>query len=438
MKGSFTKRGRQCDVTVTKTQLKCTLKNNLGPDVLLEINLKDILAVQPQARESSSVNSFVVHYAGYKKDSTLTWEKLVLSGDPDLCKELTNIFSFALADRQRPRHFLVVINPNSGRKTGGRIFHKKVAPLFRACGITFKTYVTSGPKDGRNAFQDVDLSTLDGVIAVGGDGIMSEVLTAIVHKQQQIAGFNADDPDVKLPPIPFPVGFIPAGSGNYAVRYLHGSTDVVTAAIKIVLSQTRPVNVVSVHQGNKLEGMSHLLSSFGLIGDMMRACEKYRWMGNVRYKILPVRTIFRRRLIDAEVEYLKESTGDWHSSKGSFYVVDTNVCDLVDKDSKLVPMFADSALNLHMTSACSLSDHIKQLSKVAEFTAGAYNYDFIQVERVLKYRVHLPALESQDPDSNRGEVFYMNLDGEAQVINKPCFQVSLHHGILQVFGSTEH
>lgn len=49
-------------------------------------------------------------------------------------------------------------------------------------------------------------------------------------------------------------------------------------------AQTRPLNVASIHQGNKLEGICHLLSSFGLIGDMMRACEKYRWMGNVRYK----------------------------------------------------------------------------------------------------------------------------------------------------------
>ncbi|CAG5133706.1 unnamed protein product, partial [Candidula unifasciata] len=291
-------------------------------------------------------------------------------------------------------------------------------------GIIFKTQLYNLKSlCGYNKNEGTAILTIKSVIAVGGDGIISEVLTAIVHRQQQMEGFNADDPDVKLPPIPFPVGFIPAGSGNYAVRYLHGCTDVVTAAIKIVLSQTRPVNVVSVHQGNKLEGISHLLTSFGLIGEMIRACEQHRWLGNLRYKILPVRTIFRRRLIDAEVEFLKESTGEWQSSKGAFYIVDTNVCDLVDKDSKLVPVFADSALNLHMTSACSLSDHIKQLSKVADFTAGAYNYDFIQVERVLKYRVHLPTLESQGQDSNRGEVFYMNLDGEAQVIDQPSFQV---------------
>ncbi|GFO21011.1 sphingosine kinase 1 [Plakobranchus ocellatus] len=63
---------------------------------------------------------------------------------------------------QKPRQFFVLINPNSGRKTASRVFYKKVAPLFRACGVSFRAYETSGPTDARNAFRDLDFSTLDG------------------------------------------------------------------------------------------------------------------------------------------------------------------------------------------------------------------------------------------------------------------------------------
>ena len=70
---------------------------------------------------------------------------------------------------------------------------------------------------------------------VGGDGFYSEVLTALVLKQQQLAGLSADDPEVDVSQFPVPVGIIPGGSGNYVTMYLHGSKDPVTAAIKVLM-----------------------------------------------------------------------------------------------------------------------------------------------------------------------------------------------------------
>lgn len=42
-------------------------------------------------------------------------------------------------------------------------------------------------------------------------------------------------------------------------------------------------NVVSLHQGQRLTRYASLLVEFGLIGDMMHDCEKYRFMGPTRY-----------------------------------------------------------------------------------------------------------------------------------------------------------
>ncbi|GFR65279.1 sphingosine kinase 1 [Elysia marginata] len=63
---------------------------------------------------------------------------------------------------QKLRQFFVLINPYSGRKTAGRIFHKKVAPLLTACGVNFRIHETRGPGDAAAVCRDLDFSTLDG------------------------------------------------------------------------------------------------------------------------------------------------------------------------------------------------------------------------------------------------------------------------------------
>ncbi|KAK3763598.1 hypothetical protein RRG08_057021 [Elysia crispata] len=93
--------------------------------VIFEIPLCDILAVQTPSRDGATTStsarpyastssaptassstgsednnnqSVVVHYAGRRKDSrSLTWEKLLLSGDTGLCSELNNVCNCNIA-----------------------------------------------------------------------------------------------------------------------------------------------------------------------------------------------------------------------------------------------------------------------------------------------------------------------------------------------------
>lgn len=71
------------------------------------------------------------------------------------------------------------------------------------------------------------------------------------------------------------------------------------------------------------------------------------------------------------MDYLQESTGEWQTSKGDYYGLEINLVDLVDNGQKLVPTFGSSSLTMHRTSSCQLGDHIKQLSKIAEWQTGA-------------------------------------------------------------------
>lgn len=87
------------------------------------------------------------------------------------------------------------------------------------------------------------------------------------------------------------------GSGDYVAKYLHGTRDVVTATIKIILGYTVQTNVASLHEGGKLVSYSGLLLGFNLFGEMMHDCEKFRNLGPIRYhgKLI----IFNKNVLNA-------------------------------------------------------------------------------------------------------------------------------------------
>jgi ceramide kinase len=121
------------------------------------------------------------------------------------------------------------------------------------------------------------------LVTVGGDGIYSEVLNGLVMRTQKDHGVNVHDPAARYVKAKIPIGIVPAGTGDVTLQYLHGSRDVETAVLRIVLGGTVPANAVSVHQGGQLAAYAGLLLGFGLQGDMMADCEKFRWMGVSRY-----------------------------------------------------------------------------------------------------------------------------------------------------------
>ena len=121
------------------------------------------------------------------------------------------------------------------------------------------------------------------LVTVGGDGVYCEVMNGLILRTQKDNGVDVHDPEARLVRSRLPLGIIPAGSGDMVVQYLHGTRDVMTAALRVVLGATLPTNAVSVHQGGSLSAYSGLVLGFGLQGDMMADCERFRWMGHSRY-----------------------------------------------------------------------------------------------------------------------------------------------------------
>ena len=122
------------------------------------------------------------------------------------------------------RRIALLVNPTSGKGRGGRLL-EPVAERLRSSGVDVD--VVTG-RDADEAFDRVRnrvAAGVDGVVAVGGDGLVNIAL-------QVVAGTDV------------PLGVVPAGTGNDIARALGLSlADPVAAVDLVVRGATRPVDL---------------------------------------------------------------------------------------------------------------------------------------------------------------------------------------------------
>ncbi|XP_046544665.1 ceramide kinase-like [Haliotis rubra] len=442
------KDGRCVEVELTDTTMTYRSRRTSCTSSVEEVDVMTLDKILSLKMEPSETNNnaghrkqFTVCFARDVDKTNMRVDKATFKGTEKICDKILAQLEPMLAAKRRPKQLLVIVNPNSGRRQAKKIFHRKVEPFFQLVGITCKVIVTERPKQAQEILQSHDLTDIDGVVTVGGDGLYCECLSGLVMRAQKDAGIDYNDPDAEVVPSEVPIGIIPAGSGDYVVQYLHGTRDVMTAAIHIALGKSGPVNAVSVHQERQLSAYSGLLLGFGLFGDIMNDCEKFRWMGSSRFNIIPMGTVLRRRMFDVEVEYLPDGGSEWEQTEGKLYGVDTYVITRKPKQEKMVPCFGDTALTLFLTSKCSLAKHVQQLTKVQDHKTGCFDYEFVDQHRVQGYRVTFPRAtltSTEDGETTLAEKYYINCDGEVICLSKPQFEVRLHRNAVPLFGSVRN
>ncbi|AQK50826.1 Sphingoid long-chain bases kinase 1 [Zea mays] len=144
----------------------------------------------------------------------------------------------------------------------------------------------------------VDLKKFpDGIICVGGDGIVNEVLNGLLSR---------DDFDVA---IRFPIGIIPAGSDNSLVWTVLGIRDPVSAAIALAKGDFTPIDVFAVKWIQA--GVTHFgltASYYGFVADVLQLSEKFRvQLGPFRYVVAGLLKFLSLPQYRFEVDYLPSS-----------------------------------------------------------------------------------------------------------------------------------
>ncbi|XP_052700408.1 ceramide kinase-like isoform X1 [Crassostrea angulata] len=417
-----------------------------------------------------------VHYVA-ERNTKLTRRRHQYPETLDKCLEIHKKIQNTLADK-RPKRLLVLINPRSGSRKAEKIYAKRVLPVFELCEIQTNVIVTHRANEVKDLLMNIDLEEFDGVVAVGGDGIYNEVVSGLTVRELRDHGQDPDNPESKLSQLKLPIGIIPAGSGNYTAWYLNGTKCPVTAALRIVMGHCVSTNIVSLHQGNKCSGYSGLILGFGLFGDVMRDCEKYRWMGTSRFKVIPVGSVLNRRPVNVSISYIPtenkrlqyqedftiqkpdflrltsvpvtnrksardgykkrtfsfsdtlDTPSEWKTAEDRVvYAVDTYPITMKPDGTRMTPNFGGNTLELLITTKCKLADHFRQLKEVDDGKSSCYDFEFVKKIEVQRYRVRVLR--------NKTEDFYLNCDGEVIRLEHPEFDVRLHKQVVQLYGKAK-
>ncbi|KAG5084618.1 hypothetical protein JHK82_052015 [Glycine max] len=227
-----------------------------------------------------------------------------------------------------PPKMLVILNPRSGRGRSSKVFHGIVEPIFKLAGFRLEVVKTTSAGHARNLASSVDISTCpDGIICVGGDGIINEVLNGLLSRDNQKEGIS------------IPIGIIPAGSDNSLVWTVLGVRDPVSAAMAIVKGGLTATDVFAVEwiQTNKIHyGLT--VSYYGFLSDVLELSEKYqKHFGPLRYFVAGFFKFLCLPHYSYEVEYLPASKTEGEGKlSGEKEVVDMSdlYTDIMSRSNK--------------------------------------------------------------------------------------------------------
>uniref|UniRef100_A0A7I4FBM7 sphingosine kinase n=1 Tax=Physcomitrium patens TaxID=3218 RepID=A0A7I4FBM7_PHYPA len=195
----------------------------------------------------------------------------------------------------RPKRLLVLVNPFGGRKTGRKVFSASVEPLLKAAGITYTVKETQFQRHALDLAKESDLSQLDGIVCVSGDGVLVEVLNGLLERSDWERA------------IKMPIGIIPAGTGNGLAKsvldHVGEPCDAASATFLVIRGQTQPLDVATAKQSN-VKFHSILMLTWGLVADVDIESERLRWMGALRLDVYTLIRISNLRKYNGQLYYI--------------------------------------------------------------------------------------------------------------------------------------
>lgn len=237
-----------------------------------------------ESTSNFSHNSLVIHYA--KRIEKNKWQARCVTlqhGDPRQVSSWLKTLDNALKKQQRPRSFLVFVNPYCGKRKGRAIYDKTVKPILDLANVDTNVIVTEHGNHAKEIILSVDLDKYDGIVAVGGDGTVSEIMNALVIRTIRDERGNENDYNLEIPKIKIPVAIIPGGSTDCIAYCLNGTQDRKTAVIYAVLGDKCGLDICGVYSQTGLCRYFLSLLGYGFLGDVLKESDKYRWMGPKRY-----------------------------------------------------------------------------------------------------------------------------------------------------------
>ncbi|XP_060520987.1 sphingosine kinase 2 [Cylas formicarius] len=213
---------------------------------------------------------------------------------------LSNISEFSLNHKvKETRRLLVLCNPKSGAGKGKQIFQQKVAPILNEAEIPYDLYMTKHANFAREFVRTANLFQWTGIIVVGGDGIVFEVVNGLFERWDwaEIVKY-------------LPIGVVPGGSGNGLARSIahhscepYMSTPTLPATLAAVRGHVVPMDLVRVETTKQIM-FSFLSVGWGLLSDIDIESERLRVLGGTRFTVWSVARLIGLRSYGGKLWYI--------------------------------------------------------------------------------------------------------------------------------------
>ncbi|XP_061698176.1 ceramide kinase-like isoform X2 [Syngnathoides biaculeatus] len=380
-----------------------------------------------------------------------------------LCRHWVNTIREQLAAiSSRPSKLLVYINPYGGKRQAKRVYRQKVAPLFALAGISTHVIVTEYANHARDHLrEDAELNKYDGVVCVGGDGMFSEMVHGLVWRTQKDGGVDVDRPEQTLIACSLRIGIIPAGSTDCICFATVGTNDPVTSALHIIVGDSQPMDVCSVHHDDTFLRYSVSLLGYGFYGDVLTDSERKRWMGPARYDLAGLKMFLTHHHYEGTVSYLpaagiagaprdtarcrsgclvcqdngkvssetdgmcqtehneddSENGRGWRTIRGKFLAINAAsmscACPRSPKGLSPAAHLADGTADLILVRKCSRFSFLRHLLRHTS-KDDQFDLSFVEVHRVRRFRFTPRHCRSDS------ELELDLLDGKRQIFGQIC------------------
>ncbi|POM66230.1 Sphingosine Kinase [Phytophthora palmivora] len=344
-----------------------------------------------------------------------------------------------------PRRFMVVINPAGGKGNAQQTFEKEVAPVFEQANVEVETIITRQAGHATEILADVPLKKYDCIVAVGGDGLLSERLMKRKDWQQAILQ---------------PLGIIPGGSGNGLSASLLSRAgerfEAINAAYSLAKGQVQELDLFTATNGDGKVMHGFLSLEWAFIADMDIKSERYRVFGDMRFFIATALQIFGfgQTNFPGQLRYLvskddEQQPAKYHDTFSDAETTSKPTCVCLDKDGEESEKWQEmdgpfymfwsmnvshAAADAHIAPPADISDgyfHMMLVSGesysrlgLAKLMMGIEDGSHIDVDRVQLIRTRAFTVRA----SNANDL--MCVDGE--LFPGPEVKIELHRALGRV------
>ena len=159
----------------------------------------------------------------------------------------------------------MIINPHAGKKQGLATAKSAIEKL-KEHSIDVEMLISQKQGDSITIAENLDPKNYDGILTVGGDGTLFEVINGLLKNKQ----------DIKIP-----IGQIPVGTGNSFIKDL-GINNLEDSIRVIIEGKTKAVDLGEFSYSKGKHFFINLLGT-GFVSNVAYRARKYKILGSLSY-----------------------------------------------------------------------------------------------------------------------------------------------------------